>query len=73
MGKKISGQQLNGAKFCDETKIMLFGNDGQPRIWRRKGDEFNPQCMILAVKHPDSVIPWGCMAESGVGRLQIVV
>lgn len=67
-----SAAEWSKVLWSDETKIMLFGNDGQQRIWRRKGEEFNPQCMKFTAKHPASVMVWGCMAANGVGRLQIV-
>lgn len=58
--------------WSDETKISLFGSDGVKYIRRRKHEANLPECLIPTVKHPLSVMIWGCMSRSSVGRLQVL-
>jgi hypothetical protein len=64
-------QQWNRVLWSDESKISLFGSDGVRYVRRRSGEEFLPQCLTATVKHPVSVMVWGCMAANGVGRLTV--
>ena len=43
--------------WSDETKISLFRSDGIKYVRRRIGD-LHPDCIILTVKHPLSVMVW---------------
>ena len=38
-------------------------------MWRRRGEEFIPECCDSTVKHPVSVMVWGSMCYHGVGSL----
>jgi len=58
--------------FSDESKISLFGNDGVHYVRRRVGEENLPACTVPTMKHPVSVMIWGCMARDGVGRLKVL-
>jgi len=58
--------------FSDESTFCLFGNQAHVYVRRFAGEEFKPECLNLTVKHPLSIMVWGCMAASGVGRLHIV-
>lgn len=65
-------EDWNRVLWSDETRISLFYNDGQQRVWRRSGEAFKPQCLMPTVKHPTAVMFWSCMCASGVGRLYVV-
>lgn len=67
-----SEDQWSRVLWSDESKISVFGNDGPQHIWRRVGEAGLPQCTVPTTKHPESVMLWGCMAASGVGRLHVV-
>ena len=59
--------------WSDETKINLFGNDAKAHhVWRRNGEAYSPSCMLPTVKHSVSIMVWGCMCASGVGRMCIL-
>lgn len=59
--------------FSDESKYNIFGSDGRIRVWRRPNDALNPKCTVKTVKHGGGgLMVWGCMASSGVGKMEIV-
>jgi hypothetical protein len=58
--------------FSDESRICIFGQDGIKYVRRRVGEENRPDCCIPTMKHPVSVMIWGCMARDGIGRLQVM-
>lgn len=58
--------------WSDETKISIFGSDGIRFVRRRKGEDMLPECTTATMKHPVSVMVWGCMTRDGVGRLAVV-
>lgn len=58
--------------WSDETRISLFGSDGKTYVRRRPGEAYLPQCMTPTVKHPLSIMVWGCMSWSHVGRIQVL-
>jgi transposase len=64
-------EQWGRVMFSDETRISIFGSDGVHYIRRRKGEENLPQCTTPTMKHPLSIMVWGCMSGEGVGRLQV--
>ena len=57
--------------FSDETRISIFGSDGVQYIRRRPGEEYLPQCMLPTMKHPLSIMIWGCISGEGIGRIQV--
>src|ERR1043165_3377930 len=65
-------EQWGRVIFSDESKISLFGNDGVRYVRRRVREENNLQCIVPTMKHPVSVMIWGCMARGGVGRLKVL-
>lgn len=58
--------------FSDESTFTLNSHAGNNYVRRRVGEEFKPCCILPTVKHPASVMVWGCMTASGVGRLHLV-
>lgn len=59
--------------FADESKYNVFGSDGKIRVWRKKNEELKAINVRASVKHGGgSIMVWGCMAASGVGKLQIL-
>jgi transposase len=66
-----SQEQWNRVLWSDESKISLFSSDGIHYVRRRSGEEFLPQCLTPTMKHPVSLMVWGCMSARGVGRLTV--
>lgn len=58
--------------WSDESKICIFGSDGVKYVRRRPGEDLLPGCTTATMKHPVSVMVWGCMTTNGIGRLAIV-
>ena len=55
--------------ISDESKfVMGYGNKG-PRVWRQKYKRHKAACLKHSVKHPASVMVWGCVSSRGVGSL----
>lgn len=63
----------NRVIFSDECKISLFETKRNVRVFRKPGTEYNKENLVPTVKHGGgSVMIWGCMAASGVGKLHII-
>lgn len=67
-----TAEQWKQVIFSDESKISIFGSDGIRYVRRRPGEENLPACTVPTMKHPVSVMLWGCMSSTGVGRLKIL-
>ena len=64
--------QWKNVLWSDETRISIFGSDGVRYVRRRPGEECMPECTMATMKHPLSVMVWGCMTGSSVGRMQVL-
>ena len=67
-----SSQQWSKVMWSDETRISIFGSDGVRYVRRRPGEDCLPECMISTMKHPLSIMIWGCMSRKAVGRIQVL-
>ncbi|GFU29760.1 transposable element Tc1 transposase [Trichonephila clavipes] len=66
-------QFWNEVIFSDERKFNIFGSDGRRMVWRKPNTSYHPKHTIPTVKHGGgSVMVWGCMAASGVGKLKFI-
>ena len=58
--------------WSDESTFTVTGC-GITRVWRRTGsDALEPKFTCKTVKHPDSVMVWGCFGYHGVGSLVVL-
>lgn len=57
--------------FSDESTIAVL-DDRVQTVRRRKGEEFNPQCLRKTVKFPQKIMVWGAISVHGTSRLHIV-
>ena len=58
--------------LSDESSFQLFATPGNVRVRRRPGEEWNKDCIVPTVKHGSgSVIVWGSISSSRVGRLTV--
>lgn len=59
--------------FCDETKIMLYYNEGPPKVWRKVSKAYDKANIIPTVKFGKlSVMVWACISSQGVGELVFI-
>ncbi|GFV07037.1 transposable element Tcb1 transposase [Trichonephila clavipes] len=58
---------------CDESKFNIFGSDGRRMVWCKPNTSHHPKHTIPTVKHGGgSVMVWGYMAASGLGKLVFI-
>jgi hypothetical protein len=54
--------------WSDESKFVIRYHASR-KVWRLKGQRFNPKNTVKTVKHDKKVMVWGCFSYGGVGRL----
>ena len=47
--------------------VLQYGN--RERIWKKKGEPYNPECTRATVEHDKKIMVWGAFAAHGVGNL----
>ena len=52
--------------------ISVFGSDGVHYVHRRPGEDCLTECLTPTMKHPLSVMIWGCIFRKGVGTIQVL-
>ena len=57
--------------FSDESTISIL-EDRVQTVRRRKGEEFDPQCLKKTVKFPQKLMVWGAISVDGTSRIYIV-
>lgn len=63
----------NKVIWSDESKFELFKSKGKVIVWRKNGTALKPKNLTPTVKHGGgSVMVWGCMTASGVGKLEFI-
>ena len=68
-----SASDCSRVVFSDESRFLLYRNDGRPYVRRRPGEAYRDDCVQPTLKHGGgSLMVWGCMSESGVGELDLV-
>lgn len=59
--------------WSDESKINLFGGDGNRRVWRKPNEALKIKNITLTVKHGGgNIMVWGSMTSAGVGSLEFI-
>ena len=67
--QNCSVDQWNRLIFSNESIFCISFGDHEPRIWRMSYERYNAKCMKESVKFPQSVIVWGCMSATWVGKI----
>ena len=57
--------------FSDESTFTPNNHAGNNYVRRRPEKEYRPYCISPTIKHLQSIMVWGCMAASGIGRLKL--
>ncbi|CAB4487994.1 unnamed protein product [Rhizophagus irregularis] len=55
--------------FSDESTFTQFQQGRQGMVWHEPGEELNPDCISVTVKHSPSKMFWGCFSWSGLGPI----
>lgn len=64
---------FNKVLWSDETKIELFGNNYNTKVWRSPGTAYNRNNTLPTVKHGGgNIMIWGCFSSAGPGDLHII-
>lgn len=58
--------------WSDESSFMLNLGDTRSKVMRKGSEAFHPDTFNRTVKHPASVMIWGCMSAQGTGSLYFV-
>ena len=74
LGKRafeLDNEDWDKVIFSDESTFTIQNHAGNNFVRRRPHEAFSPQHISPTIKHPTSVMIWGCMASNGIGRLHI--
>ena len=67
-----SDEDWRGVLWSDEATFTVTGSQ-YDRVYRRPhSDALDPKFTTKTVKHPDSVMVWGCFSYYGVGSLVVL-
>ncbi|CAB5375684.1 unnamed protein product [Rhizophagus irregularis] len=55
--------------FSDESTFTQFQQGRQEKVWCEPGEELNPDCIAVTVKHSPSRMFWGCFSWHGLGPI----
>ena len=58
--------------WTDESKIELWGPAEVQYVFRPKSKEYDPKFTLKTIKHPISLIVWGCISSNGTGTLHLI-
>ena len=64
-----TARQWRRVLFSDESTFTQFQRDHQEIVWREPGEELNPDCIAVTVKHSPSKMFWGCFSWHGLGPI----
>ena len=68
--KNWSKEEWERVLWTDESSFSIFGECGKRYVRRRPGEEFNPECVTLTMKHEGGKIQvWGCFTARGIGHI----
>ena len=60
--------------FSDETKVNIYGSDGNRYCWKQRGSELNQNHVIPTVKFGGgSIMVWSCFSFHGVGYEKLIL
>ena len=64
-----TARQWRRVLFSDESTFTQFQRGHQGMVWREPGEELNPDCIAVTVKHSPSKMFWGCFSWHGLGPI----
>jgi transposase len=64
-----SARKWRKVLFSDESTFTQFQQGRHGMVWREPGEELNPDCIAVTVKHSPSKMFWGCFTWNGLGPI----
>lgn len=61
--------------FTDEMMVVLRGDTGRIKVWRKVGEKWRPECLGVMKICPGQTVKimvWGCISYFGIGSLAFV-
>jgi transposase len=62
-------RQWRRVLFSDESTFTQFQQGPNGMVWREPGEELNPNCIAVTVKHSPNKMFWGCFTWNGLGPI----
>lgn len=66
-------EEWNNVIWSDESRFLLYENDGRHRVWRKPHEQYDIDCMFPTVKSGNKgIMVWGCFTKKRLGPLVVV-
>lgn len=69
---KFWNEEWDNIIWSDESRFLLFGNDGQQWVWRKPHEKYDVDCLVPTVKGNAGVMIWGCFVKNKLGPLVVL-
>jgi len=71
--RKFWNEEWDNIIWSDESRFLLFENDGQQWVWRKPQEKYDVDCLVPTVKSGnEGVMIWGCFVKNKLGPLVIL-
>src|SRR6185437_9636168 len=71
--RRFCDEQWDTIIWSDESRFVLFENDGQQWVWRRPHEKYDVDCLVPTVKsNSEGVMVWGCFVKNRLGPLVVI-
>jgi len=66
-------EEWDNVIWSDESRFLLFENDGRHRVWRKPHEQYDVDCIFPTVKSGGKgIMVWGCFTKERLGPLIVV-
>ena len=70
---KFWDEEWDSIIWSDESRFLLFENDGQQWVWRKPHEKYDVDCLVPTVKSGnEGVMVWGCFVKNRLGPLVVL-
>jgi transposase len=71
--RKLWNEEWDNIIWSDESRFLLFENDGQQWVWRQPHEKYDVDCLVPTVKSGNNgVMIWGCFVKNKLGPLVVL-
>lgn len=71
--RKFWNEEWDNIIWSDESRYLLFENDGQQWVWREPHEKYDVDCLVPTVKSGNNgVMIWGCFVKNKLGPLVVL-